>query len=41
LGVVCVPIADGPLTLDEALGEAEPLLTRAASRVASLLRTLG
>jgi len=37
LGVVCVPIADGPGTLDAALRDAATLLTRAAKRVARLL----
>ncbi len=37
-GVVCVPISDGPRTLDEALRDAGELLARAAERVARLLR---
>jgi glycerate kinase len=37
-GIVCVPISDGPRTLDEALRDAGELLARAAERVARLLR---
>ncbi len=40
-GVVCVPIADGPRTLDESLRDAETLLTRAAARVGRMLAALG
>jgi glycerate kinase len=35
-GVVCVPLTDGPCTLDAALRDAGALLTRAAARVARL-----
>jgi len=36
-GVVVLPLADGPLTLDVAMAEAADLLERASARVARLL----
>jgi glycerate kinase len=38
-GVTCIPIVDGPGTVDEAIKDGRELLKRAAARTANLMRT--